>query len=793
MSSSLSRYRPAVLTIVTLSVGCSLWYAYTAYKAKPSASLHRSNAVHRRQNPVRGTQGASARNDESITGVNSSGQEGIAADQHDGADTVAESEVSPQTRTHGGDGVHLKELLYYIAEEQSRLNGYVHRGVMCNGCYSKPIRGVRWRCANCADYDLCSECEAMGMHSKTHIFYKVKIPAPFLGNPRQAQPVVYPGIPERMPRGLPVALSKRLAEETNFDKEEVDALFDQFSCLANARWAKDPNEIGYAIDRIAFDTAFIPLTSINAPQPNLLYDRIFSFYDANGDGLIGFEELLKGLSYVQRKSRDERGRRRLIFNGFDIDDDGYISRRDVLRLFRAYYTIQKDITHDLIAVQEEEFDIKNVNSFINTTQPLSAIFTEPAPPPPPPTSFTVEEKPSNTYGDRRNGNNALFESSKDLASREEIIKESAGQPQAADDESYVSDSDSGSAKSSQDSDSLNSSREKITESQLRDRLKRRQFYTDEEEGWQPASTAQISNTEAESSLTQRTPLGLLRSASIWNPSEIPGEGLIETPASAIDNSPQVMRDNGYEVPIPGTEYGKEILYQVVQEGLNELLDPLFKEKEDLAIEVEATSQERSKWRGLIAESIKAMQDRRNARQNELSVTVDKTNSASEETDQLLEPPADVASPADEDDVDNTEVQNPQPSSSRSGSATSKACKESPRNTPTSHEYQQSRDPTMPQFRPNSDKELLSRELLKKPESTHPNGSLKSSIPAKRTSESTPSKSQVRRYAMLDEAEREIMDAGGPGRLSFKEFEELMDSAKGRKLVFVDSWFELGSF
>lgn len=43
------------------------------------------------------------------------------------------------------------------------------------------------------------------------------------------------------------------------------------------------------------------------------------------------------------------------------------------------------------------------------------------------------------------------------------------------------------------------------------------------------------------------------------------------------------------------DVGKEILYQATQEGFNELLDALFKEKEDLMMEVYRTRAERRRW------------------------------------------------------------------------------------------------------------------------------------------------------------------------------------------------------
>lgn len=54
-----------------------------------------------------------------------------------------------------------------------------HENVRCDGC-GGAIVGLRWKCANCANHDLCSACEALldqgGLlpHDNTHVFLKVR-------------------------------------------------------------------------------------------------------------------------------------------------------------------------------------------------------------------------------------------------------------------------------------------------------------------------------------------------------------------------------------------------------------------------------------------------------------------------------------------------------------------------------------------------------------------------------------------------------------------------------------------
>jgi len=45
-----------------------------------------------------------------------------------------------------------------------KVHGEVHPGITCDGCKSKEVRGFRYKCTTCQDYDLCGRCEAKGLH-----------------------------------------------------------------------------------------------------------------------------------------------------------------------------------------------------------------------------------------------------------------------------------------------------------------------------------------------------------------------------------------------------------------------------------------------------------------------------------------------------------------------------------------------------------------------------------------------------------------------------------------------------
>ncbi|KAJ6140544.1 hypothetical protein N7470_010340 [Penicillium chermesinum] len=595
----------------------------------------------------------------------------------DGGETVVDDQSVFSWRDSHNDasptreGQNLLNLLYHIAEDQARRDGYIHRGVTCNSCGAMPIQGIRYRCANCIDYDLCETCEAMQVHIKTHLFYKVRIPAPFLGNPRQSQPVWYPGKPAMLPRSLPRPLAKKFSRETNFENTELDALWDQFRCLANYEWANDPNKLYMAIDRKTFDRCFVPHTSIRPPPPSLIYDRMFAFYDTNGDNLIGFEEFLKGLASLNNKSNDERLRR--VFRGYDIDGDGYVERKDFLRIFRAYYALSRELTRDMIAGMEDDFLEGGARDVVLGSQPISSAF--PGSIPSGDASRTGEGKRLNQDGDMQiiDNEGVLRQDSSDTADRHSIVGEAAvrhqfgrtrplfpstirlanaeggtqSSAQRADDEDEGNDE----GDDPDASDGVWPPPEHISEEDIIDALgtyvppqeindpidrarvvtavynrvrdedqrriddarrngiderwRRRAFYTDEEDGatipdgyQHDPSFDDLSDDDSDHSADSHPPSPRSRSSSkVRFQDDIPTDldDIRSNPSTSSRSVTVSERWGGFEIPEMERDVGKEILYQVTQQGFNELLDLLFKQQEDLLMEVHRTRADRKTW------------------------------------------------------------------------------------------------------------------------------------------------------------------------------------------------------
>jgi Ca2+-binding EF-hand superfamily protein len=80
------------------------------------------------------------------------------------------------------------------------------------------------------------------------------------------------------------------------DGEEIECLYQQFLSLSTA-----PGHDG-GITRSTFDSCLGYLKT----SENLVCDRIFSFFDQDGDSIISFEEFVKGLSVLTKGSLAER-------------------------------------------------------------------------------------------------------------------------------------------------------------------------------------------------------------------------------------------------------------------------------------------------------------------------------------------------------------------------------------------------------------------------------------------------------------------------------------------------------
>ncbi|OBZ84361.1 Calcium-binding protein NCSA [Choanephora cucurbitarum] len=252
------------------------------------------------------------------------------------------------------DNRNLLNLLHAISENQSRKGG-----ITCNKCNMSPIRGVRYKCANCVDFDLCEMCEGSNTHINTHIFLKIRIPIPPLANPRSALlPAFYPGKYHNKPP-LSTEKYRELQHKSHFDQIELEALYEQFKSLSTV----DRDEGG--IDRETFEQCLGPL----GLEKSLITERIFAFFDQDDDGIISFPEIVAGLSVLCKGNLDEKIE--YAFRGYDLDGDGYISRDELYRMYKSYFYLSMELVRDVVSAMEDEM----MDTFeFSASQPVSAAF-----------------------------------------------------------------------------------------------------------------------------------------------------------------------------------------------------------------------------------------------------------------------------------------------------------------------------------------------------------------------------------------------------------------------------------
>jgi Ca2+-binding EF-hand superfamily protein len=86
------------------------------------------------------------------------------------------------------------------------------------------------------------------------------------------------------------------------DAFELEACLDQFLSLIP--------ENSQGLDPSNFEKCLGPI----GLERSLISERVFRFFDGNGDGLVSFEEFCKGLSVLTKGDFDERVYRKVIRN-----------------------------------------------------------------------------------------------------------------------------------------------------------------------------------------------------------------------------------------------------------------------------------------------------------------------------------------------------------------------------------------------------------------------------------------------------------------------------------------------
>ena len=83
------------------------------------------------------------------------------------------------------------------------------------------------------------------------------------------------------------------------DQAALEALYEQFRCLASVEFKNDPMKLGAAIDRAAYSecVAYLEVGS------NVIFDKMFEVYDTDKNGLIGFQEFVVGIHVLKKDQK----------------------------------------------------------------------------------------------------------------------------------------------------------------------------------------------------------------------------------------------------------------------------------------------------------------------------------------------------------------------------------------------------------------------------------------------------------------------------------------------------------
>ncbi|KAF1981926.1 EF-hand [Aulographum hederae CBS 113979] len=554
----------AVAAVTILGIGSVV---YSQSQAAASAPLHRSNAVVRRRarTAVHNQDNPTDRVADTAEPVSAAAEPSLrdalsqVADTETGAgdmESIAPTEVTEVTEESFARDTqelanrqNLQQLLYRIAEERSRTLGRIHHMVSCSACTTSPIRGIRWHCLNCDNYNLCSSCDANSeqIHPRTHTFERIREPAPFLG-PRTApaRPAIYPGDPALANSlALRPNVKKALMDTTEFDAAAIDGLWGNFTMYTDHRLEEDPSGVGGAISFRSFEKGFLPDALAAASAKNLCFDRIFDFYDANHDKIISFEEFVRGAA-VLRGMEKESTKLRCIFRGYDIDGDGFVSRKDFLCIFQAYFKLQKILTHEYIESEFRILSLEKMSDLVKKSMPFASGFNH------------IRVQPNHLIGNPNR-----------VAPRGPGIRRDADRNPRRDLLPHL----------------WTAQRMENVDEKLRDRELKRTFYTDEEEGQSLSEASQRGFSERPKSNGRPVERCSSSPRAVRKDEQGLDTRARDDPLRWIHESLTSQDDNLFG----------DVVYQSIQEGMNSVLDELFKPLEDLALQVEASKADRRRW------------------------------------------------------------------------------------------------------------------------------------------------------------------------------------------------------
>lgn len=127
----------------------------------------------------------------------------------------------------------------YLGKRAADQAAVVHSDVICDGCNTTPLHGIRYKCSVCPNFDFCDKCEAEKSHP--HPFLKIRRPEQvpalcrvFIDKP-EAQPEQIRKSQAPVNQSMKKSVDKKILYQARFVRENFG---DRFVVKTNEKFIK---------------------------------------------------------------------------------------------------------------------------------------------------------------------------------------------------------------------------------------------------------------------------------------------------------------------------------------------------------------------------------------------------------------------------------------------------------------------------------------------------------------------------------------------------------------------------
>ena len=142
---------------------------------------------------------------------------------------------------------------------------------------------------------------------------------------------------------------KQLQQTTSFTRSELENIYENFKRVSAS--VVDDGAIDFAEFRKMMIAGGVPSWN------SFLVDGLFRLFDEDNSGTIAFEEFVRILSiYHNKNTGSKQDKHKLLFQLYDIDKDGKISKSDLAK-----------ILNDCLCSNNMALDEADINKIVDAT------------------------------------------------------------------------------------------------------------------------------------------------------------------------------------------------------------------------------------------------------------------------------------------------------------------------------------------------------------------------------------------------------------------------------------------